>query len=185
MIEVRVGRSALKMWFIALLGVPLVVLGADYLARRRLVGWLGELVYGAKDWDPFEARDTVWAVVFLVIGGILILFGLKELLFPRRMLTADSTGISIVLQGPFRSPTRIEWSQLSGWSYAEVDDAGTILPVLLLDFADRTGIPDNPWAARWADEHTLAVLTGDWDQPVSNLSAALDQFSEGPTLPSG
>ena len=57
MTAVRVGRSPLRMWLFALAGVPFVVIGADFLARQRILGWLIKLIYEDRTPDSFEARS--------------------------------------------------------------------------------------------------------------------------------
>ncbi len=181
MSSLRVGRSALRMWLVALAGVPFVVFGADFLARRRIMQWLLDLIYADKSPDAFEARDTLWAILFLLAGITLIVFGLKELLFPRPVLSADETTTRWALRGPFRPLVEIPWSAIRGWSAMTVDDSGVTLPVLALEIADRTGIPDNPWSARWSEESTLIVLTEDWEQSAEVVAGALRELDPGPS----
>ena len=179
MTTVRVGRSAFRMWLISLAGVPFVVIGADFLARRRIIDWLVKLVYADQTPDAFEARDTLWAILFLLIGLILIVFGLKELLFPRPVLIADETSTRWALSGPFRQLTDVPWDAILGWSAVTVDDAGTALPALVLELTDRGDLPQDPWGARWSGEANLVVLTGDWQQSAEVVEAALHELRSG------
>lgn len=179
MTTVRVGRSALRMWLFALAGVPFVVMGADFLANQRILKWLTTLVYADSTPDAFEARDTLWAILFLLGGLVLIIFGLKELLFPRPVLTADESTTRWALRGPFRSLTEIPWDRITGWSAATVDHAGDPLPVLIVDLVDRIGLPANPWAARWSGESSLILLTEDWEQTAEVVEAALHELDSG------
>ena len=179
MTSVRVGRSAFRMWLISLIGVPFVVLGADFLARRRIIDWLVALVYEDKTPDAFEARDTWWAILFVLFGLALVVFGLKELLFPRPVMTADEETTKWALQGQFRKLVEIPWNSIIGWSAAMVDDAGTALPALVLELTDRGNLPADPWGARWSGEANLVVLTGDWQQSAEVVDAALHELRMG------
>lgn len=173
MTALRVGRSPLRMWLFALAGVPFVVIGADFLARQRILGWLIKLIYEDRTPDSFEARDTLWAILFVTVGLLLIVVGLKELLFPRAVLEADERTSRWALLGPFRRPLEIPWDMIVSWSAVEVDDAGTPRPALVLELTDRFGLPDNPWGARWSGDSTLVILTEDWEQSAQVVEAAL------------
>lgn len=179
MTKLKVGRSAMRMWLLALAGVPFVVLGADFLARRRIVNWLVELVYDERTPDAFEARDTLWAVLFLVVGLTVIALGLKELLFPRPILEADEQGTRWALRGPFSRLVEIPWEMIGGWSAVTVDDGGTRLAALKLDLVEHFGLPDDPWGARWADESTLMILSDDWEQSAEVVASALHELRSG------
>lgn len=179
MMSVRVGRSAFRMWLISLAGVPFVVIGADFLARRRIIDWLVALVYEDQTPDAFEARDTLWAILFLLVGLLLVVFGLKELLFPRPVLIADESTTRWALGGPFRKPVEIPWDSILGWSAVTVDDAGTPLPALVVELTERGSLPIDPWGARWSGETNLVVLTGDWQQSAEVVDAALHELRSG------
>jgi hypothetical protein len=167
------------MWFVALVGVPFVVIGADFLARKRILNWLVTLVYDDRTPDAFEARDTLWAILFLLGGFGLVAFGLKELLFPRPVVMADETATRWALRGPFRSLVEVPWEQITGWSASTVDDAGDHLQTLVLELTNRLGLPADPWGARWSGDATLIILTDDWAQPAEVVVAALHELSAG------
>lgn len=183
MTTLRVGRSPLRMWLVALAGVPFVVIGADFLARRRVINWLVTLVYEERTPDAFEARDTLWAILFVLAGLVLIVFGLKELLFPRPVLLADEETSRWALRGPFRKPVEIPWDMIRSWSSAEVDDAGVPRPALVLELTDRFGLPDDPWAARWSGDSTLILLSEDWEQSAEVVERALHELHASWTRP--
>ena len=119
MTTLRVGRSPMRMWLIALAGVPFVVMAADFMARRRILNWFVQLIYGERTPDAFEARDTLWAVVFLVVGATFIVLGLKELIFPRPVLVADEETTRWALRGPFRALVEIPWDSILSWTPGE------------------------------------------------------------------
>ena len=57
--EIRVRRSGVRMWLLALAGVPMVVIGIDILMRRRIFGAVGSLVF-TGDPQLVEPRDVIW-----------------------------------------------------------------------------------------------------------------------------
>ncbi|HEU4749967.1 MAG TPA: hypothetical protein VFT54_02805, partial [Acidimicrobiia bacterium] len=94
-------RSGLRMWLVALSGIPLMVIGIDILYRRRIINFFSELVFASNSPQLVEPRDVIWAAFLLVLGAILSVFGLKELLAPRAMVRADSGGLHLRIAGPF------------------------------------------------------------------------------------
>ncbi|MEX1043689.1 MAG: hypothetical protein WD020_03535, partial [Acidimicrobiia bacterium] len=66
---VVIRRSAVRMWTLALAGVPFVVLAVDVLTRRRLTDALREILFRPEDTQLFEPRDVIWAWVMLICGG--------------------------------------------------------------------------------------------------------------------
>jgi hypothetical protein len=158
------------MWLLALAGIPLVVLGLDVLYRRRLTNFLSGLIFSPSDPQLFEPRDVIWAIVLLAIGLTLSGFGLKELLAPRPVVRADLSGLALPLGGPFRAPVTIPWSAIDDIGAETLEDDGDLIPVMWLRMVDRSVIPPDPWAARWIDRSTLAILASDWELPAAEVA---------------
>lgn len=158
------------MWLLALAGIPLVVLGLDVLYRRRITNFLSGLVFASSDPQLLEPRDTIWAIVLLLIGLILSGFGLKELLAPKPVVTADKEGLRLRLSGPFRAPTTIPWEAIDDIGAEIVDDDGDLISVMWVRLLDQSPIPADPWGARWIDASTLAVLASDWELPANEVA---------------
>lgn len=164
MTAVSIRRSAVRMWLVALGGVPLVVLAADVLTQRRLTDALRSVLFRPEDTQIFETRDVIWSWVMLVVGVTLVVIGLKELMFPTVVVAADSDGVKLKLSGPFRGPSRVPWDGIDDIGSGTVDDEGDRLPVLWLKLVDPNLLPDQPWGARWIADDTIAVLAADWDR---------------------
>jgi hypothetical protein len=172
--ELRVNRSGLRMWLIALGGVPMVVIGVDLLLRRRIFGVIGSLVF-TGDPPPVEPRDVIWAVALLILGLIFVGFGLRELLIPRPALLADATGLHLHLGHPFSGLVTIPWSEVDDIGAEDLDDDGSVIPVMWVRVSNPHQLPANPWGARWIEPDTLAVMAADWERtPRFVAEAAAD-----------
>lgn len=162
--EVTVRRSGLKMWLVALAGVPMIVLGVDVLFRRRLVSAISSVVFNPDDPQLFEARDVIWAAVLLVLGILLAVFGLKELISPRPVVKADSEGLQLHLGHLFASPVMIPWDEVDDVGAEELNDDGDVISVMWVRVNNPLRMPRHPWGARWLDANTLAILASDWEK---------------------
>ena len=76
--RVEVERSALHVWMLALLGIPFVLLGLDVLTQRRFIDVFGSLIYGSEQIPTFEPRDKVFALISVIAGLVLVLWGLRD-----------------------------------------------------------------------------------------------------------
>ncbi|MGH8936019.1 MAG: hypothetical protein ACRDXD_07100 [Acidimicrobiia bacterium] len=157
MSRVVVVRSPLRMWLLALLGVPFLVFGTDLLFGGRLLQWLGRLVYQGEP-DPFELRDRIWAGLFLVMGAFLSGWGIKELVWPSRLALAEPGRLCLALGGPFRGLSCLAWTDVTDLQAAE----GTVRLIV----KDPSALPESPWGARWVDQATLEIAAGQWYPPA-------------------
>ena len=174
--EIRVNRSGLKMWLIALAGVPMVVIGVDVLLRRRIFGVIGSLVF-TGDPPVIEPRDVIWAVVLLILGLIFIGFGLRELLVPRPAVSADAIGLHLHLGHPLSRLVTIPWSEVDDIGAEDLDDDGSVIPVLWVRVTNPAQLPANPWGARWIEPDTLAVMAADWERTPRFVAEAAAEIA--------
>ena len=165
--------SAWKVWLLAILGVPFLLLGADFFLEQKLIGVFRNLIYGTEELPAFEPRDTVLAVLFLLVGAALILWGLKELVFPKKILVANRKGVLLAVAGPFRPPVLIPWSLISDVSYGVIDDEGDDRPSVLIEVTERAELPEHPWGARWVGSGALLVDTAGWSPPAVDIVESL------------
>jgi hypothetical protein len=173
--QVAIRRSALRMWLVALVGVPLVVIATDVLTRRRLTNALREVLFRPEDTQIFEPRDVIWAWAMLIVGVVLVAFGLKELMFPTTVVAADGNGLRLKLSGPFHPATAVPWEAVEDIGSGSVADEGDRLPVLWVRLFEPDSIPIDPWGARWIDDHTVAILASDWDRSAVRAARELTQ----------
>ncbi|MEX2278943.1 MAG: hypothetical protein WEA76_02515 [Acidimicrobiia bacterium] len=167
---VVIRRSAVRMWTLALVGVPFVVLAVDVLTRRRLTDALRAILFRPEDTQLFEPRDVIWAWVMLICGGMMVVFGLKELMFPTAVIEANGSGLRLKLSGPLRPPSILSWAEIDDIGSGSVADQGDRLPVMWIRLFDPTLLPDQPWGARWLDETTMALLASDWDRTAARAA---------------
>lgn len=160
-------RSPWRMWGIALIGMPLGLLAIDVLTQQRMTKALQELLFPENAPQLLEPRDYFWAVVMLIVGLGLAIWGLKELILPAAVITADADGLGLKVRGPGRRPIVIPWTAIDDIGSGSVDDEGDTLPVLWIKLTDPYLIPAEPWSARWLSGDTLAVLGTDWDRTTT------------------
>ena len=176
--KVEFEKSAVRVWLLALLGIPFLLMGADLFFERKLIGAFGDLIYGAEELPAFEPRDKIVAALFILVGAALTLWGLKELVFPRKVFVADKEGILLAVGGPFQPAVPISWDVLTDLEYVVVDDEGDDVPSIRVEVADRVGLPDHPWGARWVGSNDLLVDTTGWSPPAFGIVDALWKLRE-------
>ncbi|MDH3259430.1 MAG: hypothetical protein OEM81_06780 [Acidimicrobiia bacterium] len=166
-------KSAWKVWLLALLGVPFLLIGVDFFFAQKLFGVFRDLIYGTEELPAFEPRDTIIAALFIIGGAVLTLWGLKELVFPKKVFVADHEGIRLAVNGPFRPAVLVPWELLTDVGYEVINDEGDLCPSIRVEVADRTGLPDHPWGARWVGSNELLIDTAGWSPPASDIVDSL------------
>ena len=162
-------KSAIKTWLLAVLGVPILLIGADFFFEQKLIGILGDLIYGNEELPAFEPRDTIIAVLFIMVGATLAVWGLKELVFPQKVFVADDEGIHLSVSGPFRPAVLIPWEAVADIEYMVIDDEGDARPSIGIEFHDPADLPGDPWGARWVGSHALLIDTTGWSLPTFDI----------------
>jgi hypothetical protein len=174
--EIRVSRSGVRMWLLALGGVPMVVIGIDLLMRRRIFGVFSSIVF-LGDPQLVEPRDVIWAVVFLILGIIFLAFGLRELVVPVPVLVADARGLHLHLGHPLSRPVTIPWMEVDDIGAEDLDDDGSVIPVFWVKVSNPEALPANPWGARWIENDTLALMAADWEQSPRMVALAATEIA--------
>lgn len=172
-----VKRSAVKMWLLAMGGIPLLVISLDVLTNRRITNWLREIIFRPEDTQIYEPRDVIWAWAMLLFAGFLVLWGLKELFVPTKVVEARDEGLAVKLNGPFRAPSVIDWEMIDDVRGIAVDDEGDRLPMLSIRLLGRRDLPDNPWGARWVGERELALLADDWAETPHEIAGEIVDYA--------
>ena len=180
--KITVRRSGVRMWLLALAGVPMVVIGVDIMLRRRIFGAISSIVF-VGDPQLVEPRDIIWAGVLLILGSIFIAFGLRELIAPKPVLVADADGLHLLLGHPFSRPVTVPWAEIAGIGAEDLDDDGSVIPVMWVRVSNPSRLPANPWGARWIEADTIAVMGADWEgtpqavaRAVARIAATARQF---------
>lgn len=168
----EVGRSTLRTWLISLAGIPAIVVGIDFVSRQRIVAWLTDRIF-TSDPQALEPRDYIWAWALIVVGGVVVLWGLKELFMPVPVLATDDTGLHVRMGGPFRPPVTLPWTSLRDLDAGTLEDDGDELEVLIIQVREGSLLPDNPWAGRRLDDTTVALFTREWEQNAVRVATSV------------
>jgi len=174
---VVVRRSALKMWLMAMGGIPLLVISLDVLTARRITRWLTDLMFRPEDVQIFEPRDVIFAWVMFVFGAVAVIWGLKELFIPTKVVECRDQGLAVRINGPFREPSLIPWKNIQDVGGADIDDEGDHIPLLVITVFTREELPDNPWGARWVSELELGIMAQDWDEDPQDAAIRIADFA--------
>lgn len=175
--NVVVQRSAVRMWLLAMGGIPLLVIAVDVLTSRRITNWLRELIFRPEDTQIYEPRDVIWAWALLLFSVLLVVWGLKELFMPTKVIEARDEGLAVRLRGPFRPPDLIPWGNIVDIEPGEIVDEGDVLVLLQIELFSRGELPDHPWGARWVETRTLGLLAQDWSIAPTRAAEELGQYA--------
>jgi hypothetical protein len=175
--KVVVQRSAVKMWLLALGGIPLLVIAVDVLTSRRITNWLRELIFTPEDTQIYEPRDVIWAWAILIFAVFIVVWGLKELLRPTKVIETRDEGLMVRLRGPFRKTDLIPWGDIVDIEAGEVTDEGDILLLLRVTLTTRGQLPEHPWGARWLEPRVLGLLAEDWAIPPAQVAEQIGRYA--------
>ena len=175
--KVVVQRSAVRMWLLAMGGIPLLIIAVDVLTSRRITNWLRELIFTPEDTQIYEPRDVIWAWALLFFSTFLVVWGLKELFLPTKVIEARDEGPAVKLRGPFHKPDLIPWGNIADIEPGEIVDEGDVLLLLQIKLFSRGELPEHPWGARWVEPRTLGLLSEDWSAPPGQVAEQLGQYA--------
>lgn len=172
---VVVRRSALKMWLLAMAGIPSLIISLDVLTERRITRWLTDLIFLPEDVQIYEPRDVIFAWVMFLFAAFLVLWGLRELFVPAKVVECRDEGLALRINGPFRPASVIPWDNIQDVGGADMKDEGDEIALFVVGVFSREGLPENPWGARWVTESELGVLAEDWaDDPQTVAEKVAD-----------
>lgn len=167
-----VHRSTLRTWLISLAGIPAVVIGIDIMWRERIISWVADLVY-ESDPESIDLRDEVWAWVLVLVGGAVVVWGLKELFWPAPVLRTDGEGVHIRMSGPLRPPVSLPWLTLHDVDAGTLEDDEEEHEVLVIEVKEPELLPDNPWGGRRFNDRTVALFTTEWDTEAEKVALTI------------
>lgn len=175
--RVVVQRSAIRMWLIAIGAIPLLIIAVDVLTNRRITNWLREMLFTPADTQIYEPRDVIYAWAILLFSAFLVIWGLKELFAPTRVVECRDEGLALKLRGPFRRHDVIPWSKVVDVDAGEIEDEGEILPLLRVRVLERGALPAHPWGARWLETRWLGVLAQDWAMTPKEAATLIGDYA--------
>lgn len=165
------------MWLIAIGAIPLLIIAVDVLTNRRITNWLREMLFTPADTQIYEPRDVIYAWAILLFSAFLVIWGLKELFAPTRVVECRDEGLALKLRGPFRRHDVIPWSKVVDVDAGEIEDEGEILPLLRVRVLERGALPAHPWGARWLETRWLGVLAQDWAMTPEEAATLIGDYA--------
>lgn len=169
-----VKRSAVRMWLLAMAAIPLLVVSLDILTSRRITNWLREMIFTPDNTQIYEPRDVIWAWAMVLFAGFLVLWGLRELFNPTKVIESTGEGVWVSVGGPFRRPDLVPWDEITAIRAGQLEDEDdSKAQVLIIAVNDPARLPDNPWGARWIAPGQLAILAEDWGQEADVVAHRL------------
>lgn len=172
--SVVVKRSAVRMWLLAMAGIPLLVVSLDVLTNRRITNWLREMIFTPENTQIYEPRDVIWAWAMALFSGFLVLWGLRELFTPSKILESTDEGIWLNVGGPLRRAKLVPWEDITAIRAGDIaDEDDSRVEVLFLAVTDPSRAFDNPWGARWTAPGELAILSQDWSEDATAVAQRL------------
>lgn len=175
--KVIVQRSAIRMWLMAIGAIPLLIIAVDVLSNRRITNWLREIMFTPADTQIYEPRDVIYAWAILLFAGFLVIWGLKELFVPTRVIECRDEGLALKLRGPFRRHDVIPWGTIVDVDAGEIEDEGEILLLLRIKVLERGSLPAHPWGARWLETRVLGILAQDWSITPKEASKVIGDYA--------
>lgn len=191
---VVVGRSALRLIGLVLLGSAMIVLAVDMTISYRFyaapegsdvtVGSVVDQAGSVVDVTERQLtetgrhqrrRDIVFGIGLFLGGSAALAWGVREAVARRPVLHADRDGLTLAL-GRRGAPIVIGWDAIAEVRSGVLEDAGGSEPVLSLRFADPEQLPHDPRGAA-LDPPWLHVFAGDWDVPAHQVAPRVEAFA--------
>ncbi|MGH3649546.1 MAG: hypothetical protein ACRDU9_02465, partial [Acidimicrobiia bacterium] len=113
----------------------------------------------------------------LIFSGFLVLWGLKELFLPTKVIEARDQGLAVRLRGPLRKPDLIPWANIVDIAPGEIMDEGDILLLLRITLLARGDLPEHPWGARWVESRVLGLLAEDWSRSPAQVADEMAEYA--------
>ena len=172
-------RSPGRTWAVAIMSVPFVILGLDLLLLPRLFPqYVRRLDLLADEMGLNRITTTgpeePWGLVFLLGGTAMLVWALKDLVFPRELLGVDDDGVSFTsLLGPGGGRFHVPHSEIAAAAPAVLIEGSDRAPAVAIRFTDPSRLPSAPWGAVWVDS-TLFIRTSGWTATPQRISDVLN-----------
>ena len=173
---VVVRRRPWRGWYLAVIGIVMVLHGGGVLFDWYPTVRILELLYPGREAPGFESRDMAWAATFLIIGVLLLVLTAGRIAVRRPVIRASEAGILLTVGGPFTRPVRVPWSHVTEMSVGEAADEFGAFQSLRLRVDDPDLVGPEPWAAEW-DDGVLSIPAEEWDCRVEEVLVMLREAS--------
>jgi len=171
-------RSPGRIWLAAVVSVPFFMVGLDLLLLPRLFPqYIRRLDLLADRMGLNRIASTgpeePWALIFLLLGGGVLIWALKELLFPREMLGVDEHGVAFTsLLGPSGGRIVVPHTEIIEAAPALLTEGHDQAPGVGVRFSDASRLPSVPWGAVWVGS-TLFIRTAGWTAKPHEIAGVL------------
>jgi len=186
-VRVSVARAAWRPVAYVLFAIPMILLAIDMMVAHK---WFPEidttevaavttLEDGStvdttvrqvtRDGRAQQRREIAWGVALLAGGVAAAGWGLKDLLFPRRVITLDGEFLALRAGHRVGLERRYAWNEILEVRSGVLEDESGTVPVLSLRFADDSLLPPHPWGAV-VDPPWLHLYADEWDQQAHEVA---------------
>ena len=184
------------MFAFALIAVPMILLAVDMTFSYRYYPipetTIENVQTTAADGSTVEStrekytpvgwsqrkRDVSWGVALGGGGVVMLLWSLRNLIVPRRLLVADERGLSIAVGNRRSAPLRVTWEDLAEVRSGIWNDVGGSVPVLSIRLRDPLQIPLAPRGAA-VDIPWIHLFAEEWDRPAHEVAPILEGSISG------
>lgn len=189
--NVSVTRAAWRPVAYVLFAIPMVLLAVDMMVAHK---WFPEpdatQVPAVKTFEDGSTMDTTilqytpdglaqrrreltWGVALLVGGAAAAAWGLKDLLFPRRVMTFEPDHLTIRVGPRIGMERRYLWSELAEVRSGVVRDEGGPVPVVSVRFIDDSLLPPHPWGGV-VEPPWLHLYANEWDRQAHEVAPMME-----------
>jgi hypothetical protein len=178
-------RSPGRTWLLAVVSVPFFMLGLDLLLLPKLFPqYVRRLDLLADEMGINRIAATgpeePWGLIFFLIGGGLLTWALKDLLWPREMLGVDEHGVALnSLLGASGGRIVVPHREILEAAPALLTEGSDVAPGVGVHFADPSRLPSSPWGAVWVGS-TLFIRTAGWTARPGEITAVLTDDAAEP-----
>lgn len=178
-------RSAGRTWLLAVVSVPFFMLGLDLLLLPKLFPqYVRRLDLLADEMSITRIASTgpeePWGLIFFLVGGGLLTWALKDLLFPREMLGVDEHGVALnSVLGASGGRIVVPHSEIVEAAPALLTEGSDVAQAVGVRFTDPSRLPSNPWGAVWVGS-TLFIRTAGWTAKPRQIVAVLTDDAAEP-----
>lgn len=189
--RVSIARAAWRPVAYVLVAIPMVLLAVDMMAAHKWFpapdttqvsterviddgSTVGTTVTQlTADGRAQHRREIVWGSALLVGGVAAAAWGLKDLLFPRRVLTIDPDYLALRVGSRVSMERLYRWDEVADVRSGVLEDEAGKVPVLSLCFVDQTLLPPDPWGAV-VDPPWLHLYANEWDRQAHEVAPMIE-----------
>jgi hypothetical protein len=190
-VKVSFTRAAWRPIAYVLFAIPMVLLAIDMMFAHK---WFPEpdtteipatqtfadgstssttVLQLTADGKAQRRRELLWGSMLLAGGAAAAVWGLKDLVFPRRVLTLDPDYLALRVGPRVSMERRYSWSEVLEVRSGILEDEAGKVPVLSLRFIDNSLLPPSPWGGV-VDPPWLHLYTGEWDRQAHEIAPMIE-----------